>query len=231
MVTLFLAFVLVIPRWIDLSDERPLATESHSAPRGLAPGLKTNPSTADDLYRQADTLMKSGRRANWIVARDELLDPLDSRFPDNPYREQTRKWRDQILLSDAESRATILTSPIRTRFSGLKNNAESQFLIANDLAAKASEQGDELTAMHQWQRLAGSLRRDDPDQRPWYLLALHRADQLNIRIVERRQYVTRQLQLAKEALDKGRPNEATLIRKKIVDQYGKYTDLSDLMSE
>ena len=57
--------------------------------------------------------MASSRRSDWMTARDEYLEPLDERFPNHPYREQTRKWRDKILLDDAESRAKVLTSGLK----------------------------------------------------------------------------------------------------------------------
>ena len=62
------------------------------------------PPSAEYLYKQAETLMASRSRADWRTARDEYIKPLDDRFPNHPYREQTREWRDKILLEDAESR-------------------------------------------------------------------------------------------------------------------------------
>ena len=35
---------------------------------------------------------------------------LDERFPDHPYREKLREWRDKILLEDAENRGANLAS-------------------------------------------------------------------------------------------------------------------------
>ena len=62
------------------------------------------PPSAEYLYKHAEALMASSRRADWMTARDEYIKPLDERFPDHPYREQTREWRDKILLEDAEGR-------------------------------------------------------------------------------------------------------------------------------
>ena len=99
------------------------------------------------LASQRRTTSTSRPRPSWprldeptgSTARDDYLDPLDKRFPNNPYREQTRKWRDKILLDDAEGRARILTSGVKIRDSTEPaNNAERQFVIANELAAEAS---------------------------------------------------------------------------------------------
>jgi hypothetical protein len=53
---------------------------------------------------------------------------------------------------------------------------------------------------------------EDRDERPWYLLAVRRADGLEAKIQERRAFVIDQLQRADAALEAGRPNEAVAIR-------------------
>jgi len=60
------------------------------------------------LFEQAKILMDSKDRHDWTRARTEYLDPLDAKYPDNPYKEQTRDWRDQLLLEEAEGRAKFL---------------------------------------------------------------------------------------------------------------------------
>src|SRR5207237_7187066 len=128
-----------------------------------------------------------------------------------PYQEQTTKWRDRILLDEAEGRANILAAPVKTKFSDPNNNAESQFVITHTVAAEASARGDELAAVRQWRELARRLNPEGKDERPWYLLALHRADQLEKAIRDRRQLVEKQLQLAEEAFRSGRPDQALAI--------------------
>src|SRR5262249_19793239 len=138
------------------------------------------------LYRQAEALMKSSKRHDWITARDEYLEPLDRRFPDNPYREQTQKWRDRILLDEAENRGEVLTAGVKP-FKEPNNNAERQYVITHTLAAEASARGDDLAAVRLWREMAQRLKSDaqDPqaedaelEQRKWYLLALRRAEQV-----------------------------------------------------
>lgn len=89
--------------------------------------------------------------------------------------------------------------------------------------------------MRKWHELAEQLKkksqphkRDDPEERQWYLLALRRIEQLENAINDRREYVEKQLGLADAAFRAGRPNEALMIRNKLIDQFGKYTDLADL---
>ena len=46
--------------------------------------------------------MASSHRSDWLTAREEYLDTLDHKYPDHPYKEQVRKWRDQVLLDEVE---------------------------------------------------------------------------------------------------------------------------------
>jgi hypothetical protein len=195
---------------------------------------KILPLGQEDLYHQAELLMASTRRSDWRTAIEEYIDPLDERFPSNPYREQTRKWRDKILLDEADGRASILlTSPIKS-LKEPKNRAESQFVIYHTLAAEASGRHDDLTAVRQWQELALLLKpksedpkTDEPDERKWYLLALHNKELLENAIRDRRQYVEKQLEIAAEAIRNGQPNQARTIHLKLAEQYAGFTDLAD----
>ena len=99
------------------------------------------------LYKHAEALMASTHRADWITARDEYLEPLDRRFPDNPYREQTARWRDRILLDEAERAPSYLVAPVKTQFGEPNNDAERHFVVANAVAAEASARGDDLGAV------------------------------------------------------------------------------------
>jgi predicted Ser/Thr protein kinase len=186
------------------------------------------PPSADYLFKQAEVLMASSRRADRFTARDEYIKELDRRFPTSPYREQTRKWLDQILLEDAENRAKVLASGAKTSFSEPANDAERKFVIAHELALVASELKDDLTAIRQWQEFARQVNPDDFDERQWHLLALHRANQLENAIKDRRQYIEKQIELANIADRTGRHDEALMIKSKLVEQFSRFTDLVDI---
>ena len=99
------------------------------------------------LYRQAETLMASPHRADWITARDEYFDALDRNHPDHPYKGQLQKWRDQILLDEAEGRARNLSSKVQTQFSEPHTDAERQYVSFDALATKAADAGNEAAAL------------------------------------------------------------------------------------
>lgn len=187
------------------------------------------PPSAGYLYHQAELLMASNRRSDWVIAREDYIEPLDRRFPNNPYREQTQKWRDKILLNDAEGRATVLSSPLKLRdVNQPANNAERTFVLAYKLASADSERGDDISAKARWEEMAQKLKPDEPEERPWYLLALERAKERDMVMRDRRQFVDAQLDEARTARVAGRTGEANAILSKLFEQYGHIRDLADL---
>jgi serine/threonine-protein kinase len=185
------------------------------------------------LYKHAESLMASERYSDWVTARDEYLEPLDRRFPDNPYHEKAAGWRDKILLYDAKSRAGYLNrypdldSPITRP----NTDAERKYVIASSVATKASNRGDDVAELQQWKDLASRLKADDKEERPWYLLAIDNARRLEARISDRRQTVETQFGLAAQALQAGRSAECRDILLKLKEEYGRYTSLADLFRE
>ena len=97
------------------------------------------------------------------------------------------------------------------------------------MASASAEHGNELAAIEQWETMASQLQPDDPAQRPWYLLARKRADDLRKSIARREELVAKLLQSAEAADAEGRPREAMAIRRDILDRYGKFTDLAALL--
>ena len=185
------------------------------------------PPSAPYLYKQAEALMASSRRSDRVTARDDYIQELDRRFPDHPYREQTQKWRDEILLEDAQGRASALDKGRNTNLARPDGNTEHMFLIAHDLAAGAHERGDDLTAIRQWQEFAQQVK-DDPDERKWHLLALHRIEQLDNEIRDRRLYVAKQIEFANIAHRAGRTDEAVSIQNELIKKFRHFTDLADV---
>jgi hypothetical protein len=187
------------------------------------------PPGQEALYKKAEALMATDRYPDWVTARDEYLEPLDRRFPDNPYHEQTTRWRDRILLADAERRVEYLAAPVPTRFSKPTNHGESLFVIAHTAASVASGHGDDKGALKQWTEMAAKLNRDDLEERKWYLMALHQAEQLERTMADRRKIVEEQVHFAEELRRAGRAEAAAAIEDKLRAQYKDYTDLTDLL--
>ena len=195
------------------------------------------PPSAEYLHQKAEVLMASTRRSDWKTARDEYIKELDDRFPDHPYKEQTRAWRDKILLEDAEYRGRNLASGLNISMTEPSNDAERAFKLHHQLAANAAAEGDELAAVRHWQEMANELaeaakphKDGDPEERQWYLLALKRVGELENRIKDRGEYVQRRVEAAQAAFRAGRPNEALQIQAKLREEFGKFTDLRHLFA-
>ncbi len=192
-------------------------------------GYWVYPPSAGYLYHQAELLMASNRRHDWLTAREDYLDPLDSRFPNNPYREQTQKWRDQILLDVVEGRAAVLSSPAKVgKLNQPANITESLYVVTFASASAASERGDDLTARRHWKEMAQKLQPDDPEQRPWYLLALERVKDRDVVMRDRRRLVETLFDEERTARLGGRTFEANTIRNNLLEQFSHFTDLADL---
>jgi eukaryotic-like serine/threonine-protein kinase len=186
------------------------------------------PPSKEYLFQHAEALMASKERRDWVTALDDYVKPLEERFPDNPYRDQTRKWRDKILVDEADSRGRNLTSGLDIVLTRPTNNAERKFVIASQLAAGSQGRSDDLTAINQWRDFADQVSASDPDERKWHLLALQNIERLQNAINDRRQYVLKQLQLAETALQSGRLEEGMTIKSKLIEQFSRYTDLVDI---
>jgi serine/threonine-protein kinase len=167
-----------------------------------------------------------------VLACNEYLDPLDRRFPDNPYKVTTRQWRDRVLLDSVERRAAVLDSPVRfrTQYNEPNTNPERQYVAVSDVARKDSERGNDGSAARAWDDLAAHLHPDDADERPWWLLARKRSGELKKVMEDRRQFVTRQLRKIQEAELAGNVADAAVLRRNLLDHYGKFADLNDLFS-
>ena len=187
------------------------------------------PPSAEYLFRQADGLMASTHRSDWLTAQEEYLDSLDKKHPGHPYSEQVQKWRDKILLDEAEGRARNLSSPVKTAFSEPHTEGERQYVSFDVLASKAVADGNEAQAAGYWREMARLLMPDEPDQRKWHLLAIQRAAELESRIQDRRAFVMDQLAKASAALQAGRPTESVTIMAMLREKYGHFVDLADLL--
>ena len=154
------------------------------------------PPGAKYLYDHAQTLMASTDPLDWIRARDEYLDPLDSRFPNHTFRGVTEVWRDQIDLRDASRRAEILEKPNLAAFSKPKTEAEALYQTSfneADAAIKMHHDGD---AELLWQNMARQLTHDGRADRGWKLIAERKAAELAQTIANRRATVAGLLQKA-----------------------------------
>jgi len=185
------------------------------------------------LYQQAQILMASEHRSDWERARDRYLDPLDRRFPTSKHHAESRAWRDRLDLSRALDRAVYLETPHPTPINKPANAGEESYVQYFSLASEASKKHDDLQAIHWWEEMAKIRKKDenDPELRRWYLIALKRSEDLKSTVEQRRQLVTSLLEQLNKARLGNRPVEAATITSQILNAYGDYTDVADLLIE
>jgi serine/threonine-protein kinase len=186
------------------------------------------PPSAEYLYRQAEGLMASKHRSDWLTARDDYFDPLDRKYPSHPYKEKLHAWRDRIDLDEARTRADVLASRMKI-ISEPKTRGERLFVSFEAQASQAAAEGNEMQAMNYWKEMANVLKPDDPEERRWHLLALERAGELQARITERHAHVVEQLVRAQTLELQDKTSEATAIRNRLGEDYGKYSDVRPLL--
>ena len=183
--------------------------------------------------------MASSRRSDWRTARDEYMKQLDERFPNHPYQEKLREWRDKILLEDAENRGKNLTSGLNISLTKPANDAERKFVV--DQRASPTGHRNEATT---WRPSTSGRKWLTSSRKPPSLRSrmirtsgsgicwpCHRVEQLENAIKDRREFVEKQLQARRRGVPQraARPRRLT-IRSKLVEQFGKYTDLADLFA-
>ena len=188
------------------------------------------PPGAPYLYAQAERLMATGERHKWAEAIETYVDPLDRRFPENPYKATTRGWRDKIALDRVEGRTRMLQSPVNTRLNQPNDRLEAQWVEYFALVSAAEKRGDDLAEQAAWKELSLLYRPDDAKERPLAPASrLRRAEEQRRQIDQRRARVEKSLARAEAAERAGRDDEARTIRDEVKNRDGQYTSVADLL--
>ncbi|MDX2038067.1 MAG: serine/threonine-protein kinase [Isosphaeraceae bacterium] len=174
------------------------------------------PPSAEYLFSQADKMMASNERTDWTLAVEEYLDPLDSRFPNHPWKDQTEAWRDKVALKSASDRAELMRKA--------NNDAEEYYLGVSEEVKAAVGRGDELDAARRWREMETKLAQRGPAERGWTLLAKRNAETLEKAIAGRASAIAEVAAKADELDAQGAAETAANLRRATIDQYAKFTD-------
>jgi serine/threonine-protein kinase len=194
-------------------------------------GYQLWPPSARYLYTRASEAMAAGKtRADWILAQRAYVDELERRYPDHPYQKEVRGWKDQLLMEQAEGRARFLENPNLLALSQTKNDIEAAYQRAYRATAEMLKEGRDVEALKTWRALAETLQGDD-DDRMWYLLAKSRGDQVESQAKSRLREATRLFLEAIVAERAGRGDEADRGRRELIERFGRYESLRDLVAQ
>ncbi len=174
--------------------------------------------------------MASKDRHQWDDALKEYIDPLDRRFPENPYKSTTHTWRDKIALATVEGRARMLQSPVNTKLSQpndlIEDAAGSSSIRWSWPPRSGTTTSPSKRPGRNWR---SSTAPDDNSEPPWHFLATRQAEAERRQIDQRRERVTKLLSQAQEAENVGRGDEARSIRAEVTAKEGQYTSIADLL--
>lgn len=196
---------------------------------GVAAYLLWPPSAAY-LHRQAAAGMAKSGRGDWVLAKQQYIDELERRFPDHPYQAEVQGWKDRILLEQAKGRARFLENPNALALSEAKGDAEAAYQRTYRAATKDLEAGRDDAALAAWQALAQALK-DHPDDRMWLLLTEKHVGELQTAIQSRLQNATSDWLRAEVAARAGQTEQATRLRRELVERYSPFHSLSNLVEK
>ena len=153
-------------------------------------GYQFWPPSAAYYYRKAGEGMQSAARADRLKARDSYMATLDRKFPDHPYAEPLRAWRDDLLLEDAERKANFLENPSALSASKPTGAAETAYVDVYRAATQALSTGRDQDALASWLELQAQLERlaqqsGEEADRQWFVLARKRAADLSNEVESR----------------------------------------------
>lgn len=187
------------------------------------------PPSAEYLIARARPLMASENLDDWLEADRRYLGELDRRFPDGPYRDQVRAWRDQIALKQKSRRAGVMEKSALAGVSEPRDEAERVFAGTTAAASALLQGGADLDARRKWLEMVEALK-GIPEARGWVLLAESRVVELDQKINNRQRDVLAQLAQADNLQALGHPEAAVNVRRKVIAEFGKYSSLADLIA-
>jgi serine/threonine-protein kinase len=115
------------------------------------------PASAAALYARGAELMGHGSAADWELAFEKYFEPLERKYPDHPYQEQVREYRQWLEDARAERQA-------RARDGA--SEAQRFYLQGK----RYSKDGDLPAAQRTWQDLVTTFQGVESEQR-WVRLA------------------------------------------------------------
>ena len=186
------------------------------------------PPGAPYIYAKAKALMASDKLSDWTEAEREYVSELERRFPKHPYQAEVRSWRDRIALEQARRRGVTLETSAVPAFREPKTEAEALYVKTADAARAYLKDGYDAEAEALWRGMAEALR-EQPENRGWLLLAQRRGDEVAKGMSARRKLAADLLDQADTAEKQGRTEVAVRIRRGVLERYGKFPHLKDLL--
>ena len=147
------------------------------------------PPSARYLYTQAETLMASENRHDWVEARTRTSTRSTRSTQPTPTRRRPRPGATRSFWPTSRGGRHVLESPVNTKLNVPADAIEQRYVEFYTLIQADRNRFDDRAAVKKWEELAQTYRSDDPKERPWRQLALHRAEELDREVGRRREMV------------------------------------------
>jgi serine/threonine-protein kinase len=183
------------------------------------------PPSAASMYRHGEELMQSPNPDDWNEAWEKYFQPLQEKYPDNPYKEQIEQFRVKITEHNDEVKAQRQAK----QEDGPPSEAHWFYLRG----LRLRQQGDEKEAREVWRGLIASFR-EVPAEQPWVRLAekeLERRDQPGGDKDRRWASARAALQRARQLRQEDRQDEAKAIYQGLEQMYRNDPAAKELVDE
>ncbi|QDV34833.1 serine/threonine protein kinase [Tautonia plasticadhaerens] len=167
------------------------------------------PPSLEALHARAEPLMKSDSRADWKIALDRYVEPIERRFPDHPYGDQFAELRERIALDEARGRAVQLESPTNLGRPRPDRPVEALYKTTISEITPFVTLGQNALVAEKWSLFVAALeRRDDPEQRGWVMLGREKREESLEALREQKLTAANLFRQAMMGLRSGLPEEA-----------------------
>ncbi len=119
------------------------------------------PLSEEQLFERGAKLMSSNDPEDWDKGWDKYLEPLDTKYPDNPHQNEMAVFRKRIEARNAERQAAWAARLMRPM-------SEAQWFY--QLGLRQRQRGDEQAAQATWEQLIAAFK-DVQAESPWVRLA------------------------------------------------------------
>lgn len=153
---------LAAPAWWRISKPVVLVTGLLLCVAGIIYAFVRPRPSAEELYRNAQPLMASDNPEDWQRAWNEYLEPMNSRFPNHPHRNEVESFRQML-----EDLAALRRLQVRQRNYPARSEAQRFF----ELGVARCQTGDIEGGRKIWEQLIQAFHDVEGEER-WVRLAL-----------------------------------------------------------
>ena len=192
------------------------------------------PPSAAYYHDQAAKLMASSDYADWNQALSRYIKPMEAKFPDHSFKDDTRQWKLKFYAVQAQRRAEILDKSTIAALARPEGPSETLYVKSRNRAADAIKDGDLPKIAGHWRQLAESLNtlaEKDELAWGWQILATQREQSARDEWMSRTQPLVQKQKRWMQAREHGSPTDEEDARSDFVKVLKQSKDWSNINPE